>query len=668
MHDELRDKINHYIKQKVEENNNRYSEKEIFLKTVYDTLVDVEDDHSELYLSNYESPAFNLRVDGFDFVTDNLIDIYLSIYSNNDEKINSNELSRVVESSENFIIKSIGDLHEQLSQTDIVRELAEQIHYNIRKIEKFRIIVVTNMICEEYESIDKEIENHKLQILIYDINKIKELNVFNNDEDNTVNIDLIELYDRKINAVRNPISFEQFDNYLLFIPALILAKTYEKYGYSFLNGNVRAYLKKTQKVNKQIYETLENDPNYFVAYNNGLSTVASNIEIDNENKISKIYGWQIVNGGQTTATIYEALKANVNLSQVYVPVKLTLIKDTTSDSNELIAKISEYANTQSKVNQSDLSSNEKFHIELEKLSSRICIPKFTKSDEYEKWFYERTKNQYELNKTRDKTGLFSKEYPKDKKVTKVDLAKCIMPWEQEPHTASLGGEKNFYLFNTRVRANEDFIKIDEEYYKKCIALYILFNEIDKIVTKEAFGGYKANINYYVLALISQMTDKKLNLIKIWNDQGIDNIFKAHIAELSKLVYEKINETPANNTNVAMWCRNKQCWDNVRTNDYELVGMEHYIVEEETVLAPESTLIVSDDGVTFDLNNVSSAEWFAIAKWGKETDVLLPKYRQMAFSTATYIAKGKKLTAKQIAFAKKVLKDAYEKGFEYKEEE
>ena len=166
----------------------------------------------------------------------------------------------------------------------------------------------------------------------------------------------------------------------------------------------------------------------------------------------------------------------------------------------------------------------------------------------------------------------------------------------------------------------------------------------------------------------QITDKKLNLIKIWDDQGIDNIFKAHIAELSKLVYEKINETPANNTNVAMWCRNKQCWDNVRTNDYELEGMEHYIVEEETVLAPESTLIVSEDGVTFDLNNVSSAEWFAIAKWGKETDVLLPKYRQMAFSTATYIAKGKKLTAKQIAFAKKVLKDAYEKGFEYKEEE
>lgn len=664
MINELKDKISHYIRQKVEENNNRYNEKEIFLKTVYDTLAAVEDDHSELYLANYESPAFNLRVDGFDFVNDNSVDLYLALYSSADS-LNKSSLNRCVDQAKNFIAESIEDLHEKLSQSDIVRELAEQIHYNIKKIDNFRIIVISNMVFEGDDSYEVEIDNQKIMIKVYDINKISELNVFSDDEDNTVNIDFVEQYDRTINVVKNPIKFDKFDNYMMFIPALILATTYEKYGYSFLNGNVRAYLKKTQKVNKQIYETLENDPNYFVAYNNGLSTVASNIEIDENNNISKIYGWQIVNGGQTTATIYEAKKANVNLSQVYVPVKLTLIRDISNDSEELISKISEYANTQSKVNQSDLSSNEKYHIELEKLSTRICIPKIIREDEFEKWFYERTKNQYELNKSRDKTGLFIKEFPKDKKITKVDLAKCVIPWEQEPHTASLGGEKNFYLFNTRVKANEDFIKIDEDYFKKCVALYILFNEIDKVVTKEAFGGYKANINYYVLALISYLSDRRLNLLKIWEEQGIDNIFKAHIGELAKLVYEKINETPANNTNVAMWCRNKQCWDNVRTNDYVLECMDHYMTDEETVIAPETTLIVSN-GVTFDLNNVSSAEWFAISKWGKDTDLIQPRYRSMAYSTGLNISRGKKLTASQIAFAKKVLKDAYEKGFEYKE--
>lgn len=664
--DELRDKISRYINQKIEENNNRYNEKELFLKTVYDTLADVEDDHSELFLANYDAPSFNLRVDGYDFVNDNTIDLFLSLYSNTESLLDKSTLKTNVNNVVNFIVGSVDDLHEKLSQSDPVMELAEQIHYNFKKIENLRVIVVSNMICEKESTFEIDVQGKNIQVKIYDLNSINELNVFSSDEDNTVNIDLVEQFDRKIQAVKNPVEFSQFDNYLLFVPSLVLAKTYEKYGYSFLNGNVRAYLKKTQKVNRQIFETLENNPNYFVAYNNGLSTVATNIEIDENNNISKIYGWQIVNGGQTTATIYEAFKANVNLSQAYVPVKLTLINEVTNDSNELISKISEYANTQSRVNQSDLSSNEKFHLELEKMSSRINIPKMSKSDEFEKWYYERTKNQYELNKTRDKTGMFTKEYPKDKKITKVDLAKCIMPWEQEPHTASLGGEKNFYLFNTRVKANEEFIKIDEIYYKKAVALYILFQEIDKIVTKEAFGGYKANIDYYVLALISYFTDKRLNLLKIWEDQGIDNIFKAHISELSKLVFKKINETPANNTNVAMWCRNKKCWDNVKDTDYTLEGMDHYFVEEETTMAPETTLIVTE-GATFDLNNVSGAEWFAISQWGAETDLIQSRYRSMAYSAGKIVSQGKKLTAKQIGFAKKVLKDAYEKGFVYKEE-
>lgn len=666
MINELKEKINRFTRQKVEENNNRYNEKEIFLKTVYDTLADVEDDHSELYLANYESPSFNLRIDGFDFVNENSIDLYLALYSS-DEFLEKNSLNKYVDQAKNFIIESFNNLHEKLSQADIVRELAEQIHYNNKKIDNYRIIIITNMSYDGQDSYEIEMNDQSINIKVYDINKINELNVFNDEEDSTVNIDFVEQYDRKISSVKNPIIFSGFDSYLMFIPALILAQTYEKYGYSFLNGNVRAYLKKTQKVNKQIYETLEDNPNYFVAYNNGLSTVASNIEIDDKGNISKIYGWQIVNGGQTTATIYEAKKANINLSQVYVPVKLTIICNSETEGEELVSKISEYANTQSKVNQSDLSSNEKYHIELEKLSFRVCIPKNMNDGEYEKWFYERTKNQYELNKSRDKTGLFIKEFPKDKRISKVDLAKCIMPWEQEPHTASLGGEKNFYLFNTRIKANEDFINVDEKYYKRCVALFILFNEIDKIVTKEAFGGYKANIDYYVLALISYLSEKKLNLLKIWEDQGIDNVFKAHISELSKLVYEKINETPLNNTNVAMWCRNKECWDNVKTNDYILTGMDHYMTSEEIIMAPETTLIISD-GVTFDLNNVSSAEWFAISKWGKDTDLIQPRYRSMAYSTGLNISRGKKLTASQIAFAKKVLKDAYEKGFEYKEED
>ena len=189
MIEELKDRINHYVKQKVEENNNRYNEKEVFLKAVYDTLADVEDDHSELYLANYESPSFNLRIDGFDFVNETSIDLFLSLYSNT-EVLNKSSLNKCVEQATNFVKESIGDLHEKLSQSDIVRELAEQIHYNIKKIDTFRIIVVTNMTFDNNELGEVNIDTHKIQVKVYDLNKINELNVFSNDEDNTVNIDL----------------------------------------------------------------------------------------------------------------------------------------------------------------------------------------------------------------------------------------------------------------------------------------------------------------------------------------------------------------------------------------------------------------------------------------------------------------------------------------------
>ncbi len=669
MNDELREKINQYIKQKIIENNSRYNEKELFLRAVYDTLVDVEENHSELFLANFESPAYDLRVDGFDFVNDNSIDLYLSLYSLTTTKMTEADLNANIARVTNFITLSRNDLYEQLPSSTIARELSEQIKYNYSKINNFRIIVVTNMEADFEKELSIKFGDKIINVIIYDLTSINELNVFENDVDDSVNIDLIENFGRTIPFIINPIDYDKFDTYLFFVPSLILAKIYEIYGYSFLSGNVRAYLKKTQKVNKAIYSTLENSPNLFVAYNNGLSTVASNIELDEKGNIAKIFGWQVVNGGQTTATIYEAYKSGkIDLSNAYVPVKMTLIKNINKEEVEnLVSKISECANTQSKVDQSDFSSNEKYHIELEKYSKKICIPKLVRNDEFEKWYYERTKNQYDLNKSRDKTGLFAKEYPKDKKITKTDLAKGIMSWEQEPNIVSLGKEKNFYLFNTRIKSNEDFIKIDDDYYKKSIALCILFRIINEIVDEESFGGYKANVNYYVLSMISYLTERKLNLLKIWNDQDINNIFRRHICELAKLVYEKINETPENNTNVAMWCRTKECWENVKSIKYELTGIEDYICDEEIIMAPETTLIVLDDE-TYDLNNVTSAEWFALSKWGKETDLIQPRYRQMAYSTGVNIAQGKKLTTSQIAFAKKVLKDAYQKGFEYKEEE
>lgn len=86
------------------------------------------------------------------------------------------------------------------------------------------------------------------------------------------------------------------------------------------------------KVNKGIKVSLANEPQMFMAYNNGISTIAESIAVDEGRSsgdivnITEITGWQIVNGGQTTASIYNAYKAKLPLEQVNVQIKLSVIK------------------------------------------------------------------------------------------------------------------------------------------------------------------------------------------------------------------------------------------------------------------------------------------------------------------------------------------------------
>lgn len=115
----------------------------------------------------------------------------------------------------------------------------------------------------------------------------------------------------------------------------------------------------TGKVNKGIRDTLRSDSAMFMAYNNGISTIAEQVVIDeNDSKedfiiIKELVGWQIVNGGQTTASIYAAFQNKVDLSNVNVQMKLTVIKST-EQMDSVISNISKFANSQNKITMSDL--------------------------------------------------------------------------------------------------------------------------------------------------------------------------------------------------------------------------------------------------------------------------------------------------------------------------
>lgn len=657
----LKNIISSFIKQKSLEEENLF-DKDIFLKTVYETISSIEDNHSDIMICDYEHEASNMKVDAFELISDDTLKLYYVDYSVVEESLSSKSIEDYVIKITNFVDKSNDDLIKYLDPVTDIYSLVKFINNNYSKLKNIQINIVTNKEYNGVKEYKNEINDKDYLIKIYDLDIIDEYNVFTPEDSERISVNLKDDFDITISSIRVDEQYDKFDVYMFFAPAYVLAKVYEKYGYDFLSGNVRAYLKKTQKVNKGILETIKNEPNYFVAYNNGLSTVASGIDVDANGNISKINDWQVVNGGQTTATTYEALKENIDLSKVYIPVKLTILNG--SENISLIEKISEYANTQSKVNSSDFASNEEFHIEIEKQSRRVCVPQVEGQYEFTKWYYERIKSQYDLAKSRNFSGGFIKEFPKKNKFDKKELGKVVMSWELEPHTVSLGGEKCFDRFNLLVKEYYNLLHIDEVYYKKIISLIIIYKSIDKIVDSLNFGGYKNNINTYVMSKLAYDCEQKLDLIKIWKNQSISFSLSKAIETIAKDVFEKMTHPPKNNINVAMWARRAECWDGIRNLNIDY-NIEDDLSSEKNIFIPKETSTINFDDLVIEETDFKI--WFDISQWGKDTELIPSNYRSMAYTVGQCLKMKRALSDKQKEFAKEVYVRSFESGFKLKED-
>ena len=127
--------------------------------------------------------------------------------------------------------------------------------------------------------------------------------------------------------------------------------------------NVRSFLQVTGKINKGIKKTLDEDPEMFFSYNNGITATAEEIKFStdqNGNKfISYLGGFQIVNGGQTTASIHRARKVdNINLDLIAVPAKISIINK--NKLKDIVPSISRFSNSQNSVKNSDFHSDNEY--------------------------------------------------------------------------------------------------------------------------------------------------------------------------------------------------------------------------------------------------------------------------------------------------------------------
>lgn len=361
-------------------------------------------------------------------------------------------------------------------------------------------------------------------------------------------------------------------SYLCTIPGNVLADLYDEYGSRMLEGNVRSFLGR-RGVNKDIRNTVLNEPDRFFVYNNGLSATAIETTVEN-GRLLFARDLQIVNGGQTTATLSAARRSSgADLSRISVLMKLTQVAPEIAAT--IVPLISRSANSQNKINAADFFSTHEYHVRLEQISRRKFAPAREGAQHETHWFYERARGQYiqaTMNMSKAQERVFVTQNPKDQVITKTDWAKCISAWDEYPYIVSKGAETNFGEFAKRTEAQWEQKRDDfnDTYFQEAVALVIMYRATDKLIPKQTWydKGYKANIVAYTIALLHHLLNEwypgqVLDLQRIWQKQRCPDILLQQIAIIAEKVYHTITSDQRPIENVTQWCKQAGCWESVK---------------------------------------------------------------------------------------------------------
>ena len=371
-----------------------------------------------------------------------------------------------------------------------------------------------------------------------------------------------------------------YEAYLCMIPGALLAGIYNRHGSKLLEGNVRSFLTTKGKVNSGMQETILNRPEMFFAYNNGIAATAEAVVMDESGeRILRATNLQVVNGGQTTASLATAWRNGVDLSRVRVQMKLSVLA--AEKAGEMIPLIAKYANSQNKVNDADFFANHPYHVRLEGISRVLETPPASGAQYGTHWFYERARGQFvnqQAGRTKAQKDQFLLKNPKAQLLTKTDVAKLENTWRGFPHKVSLGAQKNFLIFAEWVAKAwaEDEQQFNKEYVRHVVVLSILFRHTEALVSRQTWyqGGYRANVVTYSLAKLHYMVLKiakeaELDFHSIWDQQAVSHDLSEQIRAVATAVFGVLTRTGRPKENVTEWAKMERCWAEIQGLDIRL---------------------------------------------------------------------------------------------------
>jgi hypothetical protein len=408
---------------------------------------------------------------------------------------------------------------------------------------------------------------------IWDLTRLKRIHDAHNIRDDLI-VDFSHLPGGGLRVLPGSVDSGEYEGYLTVIPGEVLAEIYRRHGSRLLEGNVRTFLGRTGRVNKGIASTIAKEPTKFFAFNNGIATTASAVTIDEKkglHVLTSATDLQIVNGGQTTASLAAALRdKSLTSGIVFVPMKLSVVTPTVG--MDLIPQISRYANSQNSVRPSDFFANHEFHRRMEEMSRRILAPSVAGSQIQTHWYYERARGQH-LN---DQAGMTSAQRnqflllnPRKQLIRKTDLAKVECCFNLEPDLACKGAEKAFTAFAEHITnewADErNRLAYGDEWFKAAVARVILFRAAETCISKEPWydGGYRAQIVAYTCARLVWFAMERsegggIDYAKIWTQQSAGSVLERQIGHIGEAMARVILKPPAAGRNISEWAKQQAC--------------------------------------------------------------------------------------------------------------
>jgi hypothetical protein len=584
------------------------------------------------------------------------IDLVITLYNGTEE------ISTVPKSEIDKAAKRVSNFFKNAVYKDYVKEIEEsseifQLAYAMSEskdiketLVRVNAIILSDGIYQGEIPSTQTISGYPIFYKVVDVNYL-----YNLSEKSHIPIEINFKFDGyKIPCIPSPSFNEEYQSYLAIIPGEALVNIYERFGSRLLEQNVRSFLQFTGKVNNGIRKTILNEPHMFLAFNNGIAATADSVELEKSEDssglfITKVNDLQIVNGGQTTASIYHTWKKDkTDISEINVQVKLSVIKNKENFS-DIVSRISEYANTQNKVSISDLSSNRPFHVELEKISRSVWAPPSAGQSGQTRWFYERARGQYKNARikegfTKAKQKAFDLKNPKSQMFTKEDLAKYINSFSEVsegkkitigPHYVVRGNQKNYVQFiNHNLPKNVDSI-----YFEDAISKAIIFRAAEKKygVKPNSIGDMRYVTVPYTIAYLSNRLKNKLDLYKIWKAQAVSENLKDVIYSIM-IQIEKFIKMNAPGSLYGEWAKKEECWLEVKKQafDFDIESIKADLEDPKNRLVRKMLTEEEADGNLAlgeleKLKSVPAKIWNKIEEWGQATGMLSVQQQSVAWN-------------------------------------